>query len=383
MSTFVDLKRENASLICDWVPSASNGRVDFYPRYVQLEHTNYCNARCIMCNHFFLGNRGTSEISREVIESVVPILPTCEQIMLNGDGEPFLYRGIIDAVDLYASYNVRIGTNTNLCYVPDSLWPYLRSSFSFLNVSCDGATKETFELIRRGLSFESFLGNVERLRTEAPGLRKNLDCVLMRQNVRELVQLVELASEYGFDTVKLHHLGVNPCIGNADDADEAFPGLAAKMVDEARAAATDLGLVLEAPSFGTSEWDANDWCSLGTLGIWREEVERRLERSTREFGHLSLETDYLDELATKEGICDSAWHAGRVCQWAVERCYIDLKGNVTTCCFNTRRHMGNLHDQTFDEIWNGELYRLFRMKMAQGWLPSWCQGCNWIRDSKY
>ena len=28
-----------------------DGSVDFFPRYLQIEHTTRCNARCIMCNH--------------------------------------------------------------------------------------------------------------------------------------------------------------------------------------------------------------------------------------------------------------------------------------------------------------------------------------------
>ena len=73
----------------DW-----DGSVSFYPRYLQIEHTTRCNAKCIMCNHLYTGNRGAKDIDLDVLYALEDILKYAETVMLNGDGEPFLYRDI-------------------------------------------------------------------------------------------------------------------------------------------------------------------------------------------------------------------------------------------------------------------------------------------------
>jgi len=77
------------------------------------------------------------------------------------------------------------------------------------------------------------------------------------------------------------------------------------------------------------------------------------------------------------------WNAGKACQWALERCYVDIRGNVTTCCYNMRKNMGSLMEKSFDEIWNGEEYKEFRKLMSKGILPGFCSECNWIKESKF
>ena len=48
--------------------------------------------------------------------------------------------------------------NTNFTVVPEQLWNDMGHAFSFLNISCDGAEKDLYESIRKGLCFEDFKG---------------------------------------------------------------------------------------------------------------------------------------------------------------------------------------------------------------------------------
>ena len=84
---------------------------------------------------------------------------------------------------------------------------------------------------------------------------------------------------------------------------------------------------------------------------------------------LTLQDDYYSEKLTEKELSCRLWNAGKVCQWAIERCYIDINGNVSTCCFNMKKNMGSLMEYTFDEIWNGDEYVTFRKNMAEQLLP--------------
>lgn len=100
--------------------------------------------------------------------------------------------------------------------------------------------------------------------------------------------------------------------------------------------------------------------------------------SKSRFSSASLTGDYLNQLVTLDSLTNDSICAPEICQWAIERCYIDLAGNVSTCCYNVHHYMGNILEvENFDEIWNGMTYQNFRMNMKNGVLPSWCKDCGY------
>lgn len=374
-------KKNNRIKINDYKLSSDNGRVSFYPAYIQLEQTNRCNAECIMCNHFFLGNKGAQDIEPLVIEKMKDIFPYCETLMLNGDGEPFFSSHISEQISLYKSFGMRIGTNTNLCYIPDDCWELFSEGFDFLNVSCDGASAEVFETVRRRLSYSTFVANVNRLNEVAPNLGKNLDCVIMRENINEIVQIVEFAYNNRFKSVRFHRMGINPCIGNFADADEEFERFAAYKVLEAENRAKELGIQIQIPSYPDNIQRINQLDI--DLAAYEAIIDERQRAAKEKFGSLRLDTDYYSSKVSRDDFEQKLWDCDKHCQWAVERCYIDLKGNVTTCCFNMKKNMGNLLEKSFDEIWNGEEYQQLRKIMAERKLPDFCRNCNWIKEGRF
>ena len=106
-----------------------------------------------MCNHLYTGNRGAKDIDLDVLYALEDILKYAETVMLNGDGEPFLYGNIDKSLALFGKYEVKVGMNTNFTVVPEQLWNDMGHAFSFLNISCDGAEKDLYESIRKGLCF--------------------------------------------------------------------------------------------------------------------------------------------------------------------------------------------------------------------------------------
>lgn len=375
-------KKQNLARMRERPFGDETGRADYVPTYIQLEHTSRCNAECIMCNHFFLGNNGARDLDPGVLPLLEPVLERCTQLMLNGDGEPFLYADISDALRLYARDGIRVGTNTNLCAVPEELFPVIDDTVEFLNISCDGATKEVFERIRKGLSFDTFQRKMASLRQYAPHVRRNLDCVLMLQNITELPALVERASSWGCHSLKLHMLGVNPCIGNEQDTLRGYPELTSHFLALAEQRARALGLPLSVPDCGPVPANAE------RLAEQRRRAERldpsvtaqRLATAQRQYGSMSLGSDYLSKEACPSLLEQTAFSAGRPCTWPLERCYIDLSGNLTTCCFNTRYRMGNILEAgSFDAVWNGDNYRCLRRLLRNHRLPGFCGSCEFFR----
>ena len=99
--------------------------------------------------------------------------------------------------------------------------------------------------------------------------------------------------------------------------------------------------------------------------------------------HASLADDYYSQTVSADYWNSDTWFSNKACQWGIERCYIDIQGNVTTCCFNMKKNMGSLNNLTFDEIWNGSAYIEFRKLMAKQMLPGFCKNCNWFKETKF
>ena len=76
MMNYDYLKEQNVRKIEEYYKSPfAAEKVNFYPRYIQIEHSNLCNAQCIMCNHFFLANKGGKLLQYDVIKKIESILP--------------------------------------------------------------------------------------------------------------------------------------------------------------------------------------------------------------------------------------------------------------------------------------------------------------------
>lgn len=383
---YESIKRENSERIIRFEENLTaggcdfDGSVDFFPRYIQLEHTTMCNARCIMCHHLYAGNRGARDLDLNVLYKLEEILPYAETVMLNGDGEPFLCKDIGKSLELFKKYGVKVGTNTNLSVLPDSVKEHLKDGFAFLNVSCDGSAKQLYEYVRKGLSFDKFVDNLKKLNDVAPELEKNLDCVVMRQNIGDMKNLVEFAERYKFNSVKFHMLGVNPFIANQNDAPELYPDYLAENVEAAKLRAEELGIEIQVPQVKVRKGSKSreDFLRIQT----EEPASRKRIAEVENYRDCEI-NKHLGELVTQEDFSPSRYKYGSFCKWATERCFIDINGNMTTCCYNVDKRFGNLSEQSFHDVWNGELYKAFRREMGAGRLPVWCKSCQWLKNPKF
>ncbi|MFH1023607.1 MAG: radical SAM/SPASM domain-containing protein [Planctomycetota bacterium] len=164
-----------------------------FPEVVNLETASVCNARCVMCPY------GSMKRSREfmpmdlyrrlVDECAEHRLPLLWTFLI---GEPLLDKTLADKI----RYAKKRGIPTVGFYTNGSLLDGARAGEIFdagtdhISISMDGGTRETFEAVRRGLSFETVEGNIRglmRLRGERRLARPRvvLDFVVMEENRNE------------------------------------------------------------------------------------------------------------------------------------------------------------------------------------------------------
>lgn len=226
---------------------------------------------------------------------------------------------------------------------------------------------------------EDVFGKLGEIKFNCSTPEKNFDCVVSKQNVQELPDIVKLAAEYGVRSVRFRRLGVNPCIGNETDQVEYYHSILMDSLTAAQCIGKSLGVEVSYPNYKA----ASQQFILPSREEMTDELIKRKKKSVNAMKNASLEDDYCSEAVTTRDWNKNIWFSGKRCKWAVERCYIDIRGNVTTCCFNMKKHMGSLKNLSFDEIWNGVEYAEFRKLMAKHLLPDFCKNCNWIKDEKF
>lgn len=359
-----------------------NKQLNSYPSLLQMESTSFCNARCIMCSHYYSDNAGALDMTDEMLERLEHILPYIEIAILHGNGEPFLSKKIEESVKLYKKYNVKLTTNTNLSVFNDKIVKMINDSFVDVRVSCDGCSKDIYEGIRRGLSFDRLLSNLEKLRDECPGVSKTMACVMMRQNLEQLPDLVRFAKKYGFREIIFSNLGTSLLVGNEMDASYHYPALAAKKLREAIAIGDEIDIRVTIPN----SYD---------LSIYDEEtVEEELKKiheepffkGEEEIGRIKRFTESVvgDEYRIIEDLADCFWEddlydCNGICEWCTEKLFMDLKGNVYVCCINATYRIGNIFDtQDFMDIWNNETYMKIRSLFYEGKFPGFCDNCQFV-----
>lgn len=331
-----------------------------YPSELQLESTNVCNAKCIMCSHSYENNKNAGFIDGAFLEEIQEILPYLRLICLHGNGEPFLNPKLPELIRKMAAYDVRFTTNTNLSVLNENILECIKLYFTGIRISCDGATKETFESIRRNLSFDRFCDNCGRLRKSSIGLEMTMASVVMKQNVEELPHLVELAAALGFQKIVFSQLCPDVRIGNQQDSLQYYPNVADYYYRKARERGRELGIETVLPgSVGHHRWNEADFA----------EEKRRIHEKDMAVGRIYAQKSA--PYAEEKRICG-------ICDWVIERPYINLKKDVNLCCISQMKALGNLRKQKFMEIWNGEEYQKIRSAFYNGILPNECRGCEFL-----
>lgn len=183
---------------------------------VKMDPNWICNLKCKMC---YFSSEGYSRhiikpMSVELFSRIASeVFPKTRILFLGCSAEPLMSPEFERYADIVRSYSIPfvcLVTNGQLLSenVCESI---IRNGFHQIIISVDGASKDTYESIRIGGSFEKLVKNLEVLRdakirggSSLPDTRFNFTA--MKRNIDELQQLVELASDVGVTTVRIRYL---------------------------------------------------------------------------------------------------------------------------------------------------------------------------------
>ena len=134
------------------------------------------------------------------------------EVVPTATGEPLMYPYWSEFLDLCRQYGVALELITNASYFDDTTLPPLEGVLSHMIVSMDGASRETFNVLRKPADLDDTLARLHKVREWRAGLSDEtrpsvaIHSVLSLVWVDELPAMVRLAKDCGVDALSIGHI---------------------------------------------------------------------------------------------------------------------------------------------------------------------------------
>jgi sulfatase maturation enzyme AslB (radical SAM superfamily) len=206
--------RARANLPVKWAAYEAGGtHGPFFPDRLYVESTSFCNLRCIMCPT----GLGTiqrpkgymdMELFRRIVDEVAPQAPS---IVLHSWGEPLMHPRLFPMIEYARQRELWVETSTNVTLLNEERAKKLiAADLNQLYLAIDGATKDTYERVRVGATWETTLANVERMlalkREAGSKMRIVLQIIAMQETAAEVQEFVRRWDRPEVDQVNVKHL---------------------------------------------------------------------------------------------------------------------------------------------------------------------------------
>ncbi len=191
------------------------------PQWFMIETTSHCNLKCVICPHGHGAMENASDLDLSRFSRDFDFLASAERMQLFGTGEPLLSGGfweILESIGPGSGVEVSINSNGTLLN-QERIDRLLRSPLSWISISLDAARPETYRRVR-GADFDVVISRVRDLirarnARQAAGVSRVgsasrleifINMTLMRENIEEFPEFVDLAADLGADGVQVCQL---------------------------------------------------------------------------------------------------------------------------------------------------------------------------------
>ncbi|MEM7203823.1 MAG: radical SAM protein [Planctomycetota bacterium] len=342
-----------------------NARLMFesMPRVVDLQLSNVCNMSCTMC--YDGHNPPRQELPEALVETVAAkLLPTASILTPFAGSEPLIVTWDLTR-RLAERYGVELDIITNGQFLDEKKFAELEPHVSSLTISIDSHLPDVYEQIRLRAKTARVFENLPRAARlcREHGIEPEINVVVMVENAPFLDQTVAYFADQGFRTIRLLEFHMAPNLSR----DRVFS-------DPLR--------------YMSAEW--LEWM----FDKARRVAEQKQVRLMFE-GHKPETLDYRpDTSGYREGrkrqhsIWDELkWFYPGYCPQVAERIKVHADGRAYPCCVAEGDDLclGNLNQQSVDEVWNGPEAQDLRRAMLTHDLPGKCRDCEfhvaWFPDA--
>lgn len=285
-----------------------------YPIYMEISPVGFCNHRCTFCALDFMEYPDT-KLDYEVLKTRLTEMSELgvKSVMFAGEGEPTLYKPLPEILDHCTKVNIDTSLTTNMVPFTERNTENFVRNCKWIKVSINAGNAETYAKIHRTkeADFDRVIENMKRSvkikKENGYNCTIGAQILMVSDNYHTVVELAERMSEVGID-----YLVVKPYSQHLLSITERY-----KDFDYSNY----LYLEDELKKYNSEEFKV----------IFRAGTMKKLSDSTERYDK-----------------CNSVPFF-----WG----YIMSEGTVYGCsCFlnNDKFKYGNIHENSFKEIWEGE-----------------------------
>ena len=332
---------------------------------------NKCNISCRICD---IWSRPKWQEPDRILKEIVELLPYMEDICWQG-GEVFYMKEFNSMLaEGVKCKNLNQVIFTNGLLLDEKNLEIIAKGNVELVLSIDGATKETYEYIRRGANFETLCKKLELIKEvrKSTGAKINtyLNPVICRRNYKEIEQMVEFAHKYEFTSITLNPIRGIPEENIFEPIDEQAFEFMRKVVPIAEQKSKEYGIRF-------NNWMPID-CSCGNIEFKHSEIqdkdveeelknnrviEQKQENNQIEGIQEEQKDDKKEEvIKNNRMICYAPW----------QRILLDNDGQVRPYAICTK-WLGSTSKNSLKELWNSPQMQLYRRKLANNDFMDLCQ----------
>lgn len=306
----------------------------FYPRYIEVEPTTFCNFRCKMCELAYWKEK-SQNMGLPDFKKIIDQFPKLWGMDITGIGSGFLNPDFLKMIAYVKkkNKNTYLGFNDPFFFIDKKAAEKLIDlGVDRITMSIDGATKKTYENIRIGSNWEQVIKNVKdfialkkKKGTHFPEL--TFEYVILKENKDEVIPFIRLVKKL-----------------TKGETTHILFTTALHVFDEIKDIAT---------------------------GVSNEFIEKTLEEGEKQGVRVIWSTINRPKL-----------HISQCLEWAMPFIFVD--GTVTVCCagneandrgYQRKASLGNILKEDYRKIWYGPKYEALRKAILAGKVPPACRGC--------
>ncbi len=319
---------------------------------------NKCNISCRICD---IWREGVWQEPDRILKEIVELLPYMEDICWQG-GEVFLMKGFNEMLsEGVKCKNLNQVIFTNGLLLNEKNLEIIAKGNVELVLSIDGATKESYEYIRRGASFEKLCNVLELIKevrkTTGAKINTYYNPVICRTNYKEIEEMVEFAKKYEFTAITLNPIRGYPEENIFQPIDEQAFDFMRKVIPLAETKAKEYGIRF-------NNWMPVD-CGCKEINFKHELVNDFIsdkKNSDEQPKKEELKNEEKNKKNNNRMICYAPW----------QRLLLDNMGQTRPYAMCTK-WLGSTEHFSLAELWNSKNMQIYRKKLAENDFHDLCQ----------